>query len=155
MVILFNSYSFTNEMNNTFKKYLFVINLLLLTGFTNLYANSCIETVSIHEARSTSKDSENITPPSLNHVLDIASQPNRDKKTFSEFIDSETFEENDEQHSDINFTPYYFNCPIAAISYARLLDDLNCKLQESIQHYIFNYSKTVIPLHTKFQVFII
>jgi len=142
-------------MNSTLKKYLLILNLLLLTGFANLYANSCLETVSAEETQSTLNSSKNLLTPSINHILDITSQPDRDKKTFSEFIDSETFEENDEEHVDINFTPSNLYCLITAINSARLLDGLNCKLQEYTQRYIYNNSKTPRSLQAKLQVFII
>jgi len=143
-------------MTNAFKKYLFLINILLISGFANLYANSQIESTSLFSDNNHSNYFTQ-TPPKLliDRILDISSNHQSDEKTLSEFVNEENFED-DENHK-LNSDDYSFpiNSSKTNICHARFLDCSNSKLQETNQRYIFNCSKTFIPLHITFQVFII
>ena len=143
-------------MKNAFKKYLFLLNIILLTGFANLYANSDIQNTAILKASNTSAQATNSsTTHSFNQLQFNTSSSNNERKTYSEYVDEENFEEDDEEKLNVDFKPFNFSCPIASIFYAQLLDGLTCEIKENTQRYIYNYSKSSIPLHVKFQVFII
>lgn len=143
-------------MKNAFKTYLFLLNIILLTGFANLYANSNIQNTSFLKDSNTSAHATNsFTAHNFNKLQFNDSNSNNENKTYSEYVDEENFEEDDEEKLNVNFKPFNFTCPIASIFYARLFDGLTCKLKENTQSYIYNYSKSPIPLHAKFQVFII
>ncbi|WP_147678876.1 hypothetical protein [Algibacter pacificus] len=142
-------------MNNAFKKYLLLLNILLLSGLANLYANSIIDYTPFTQEKNNFEGSISLQTQTDYRVLDLSSENNRGKKTYKEFIDSETFEENNEDKLDIDFKSLSYGSHLATIFYAQLLDSLNCELQETKQRYIFNYSKISLRLHAKFQVFII
>lgn len=128
----------------------------MVTGFANLYANSNIENASHSQSIKALNCSTKTSNQDLNHPVFNSLNRNEKHETYSEFIDEENFEEDDEEEKLKNLPkPFYFNCPISAIFYAQLLAGLNCELKENNQRYIFNYSKTSIRLHAKFQVFII
>jgi hypothetical protein len=143
-------------MTNTFKKYLFLINILLISGFANLYANSQVENTLLLKNNSHSNYSSETAPQLfLKNIFDISSKTENDKKTFSEFVNEENFEE-DENHklkeNNLLFPRY---CSKINISYARLFDCLHCKLQESNQRDVLIFSNPSTRLHAKYQVFII
>ncbi|MDN3664424.1 hypothetical protein ACFFU1_14015 [Algibacter miyuki] len=143
-------------MKHSFAKYLFLLNLFLVTGFVNLYANTNAKTASfVQHTDTVDYTVETSVQQNVNHLVFYSTENNRTHNHLSEYIDAESFEEDNEEHLNSNLKLLSLGSAFTAIFYEQLLDALTCEIQEANQRYIFNCSKTSIRLHAKFQVFII
>ena len=143
-------------MSKILSKYLFLLSILLLSGFANLYASSSIKDCFFAQ---NNKDLEHTAYASSDRKINITSFNSsiirNENKLFLELVNSEDIEEDSEDDVITNnkFPP--IGSSETAIFYAQLSDNLSCKLQEHIYRFKYYHSYTSIRLHAKFQVFII
>lgn len=140
-------------MSNAFKRYLFILNILLISGLASLHANPNINYSHIIPEVSTSEVAKRSTQNQQHKYFSLSEIINKNS-VFIELFDNENFED-DEEEENTKPSLLTFSKSPTSLFYTLSTDEISCKLKIIIQTYIYNSSKTLIPLHSKFQVFII
>ena len=139
-------------MRNNFHKYLFLALVILLSIFTNMYANTTNIT-HFKQVNTLSKSSYH-TKQQLNQTLFKPSTDSKKDLLVIEEIETEEVEES-ENHVCFYIQKPTFGSNAYAILFKVLIESNTVKTKENLALQRFNTRTTSLSLHKKLEVFIL